>query len=252
MKIHDATAAPNPRRVRIFIAEKGIEVPYEQVDIVNAINRGEEFRTHKNPMGTVPVLELDDGTCIAESGAICRYFEELHPDPPLMGVDAQDKAIVEMWNRRMEFELLSAGDTGVSTTASHSSKAACPRCRSLPRCPNRQGGKESGLAGRSFSRPPIYCGRALHRSRHCRPVRGGFWPGSKNCDPAGSKNTWLAGTQPYPPGRAPGRRPTEKSPPRRGGPELVEGPGWVPRYFAPCPEQAGSADRADVGAGLFQ
>ena len=105
MKIHDATAAPNPRRVRIFIAEKGIEVPYEQVDIVNAVNRGEAFRTQKNPMGTVPVLELDDGTCIAESGAICRYFEELHPDPPLMGVDAQDKAIVEMWNRRMEFEL---------------------------------------------------------------------------------------------------------------------------------------------------
>ena len=105
MKIHDATTAPNPRRVRIFIAEKGIEVPCEQVDIVNAVNRGEEFRMQKNPMGTVPVLELDDGTCIAESGAICRYFEELHPDPPLMGVDAQDKAIVEMWNRRMEFEL---------------------------------------------------------------------------------------------------------------------------------------------------
>ena len=58
MKIHDATTAPNPRRVRIFIAEKGIEVPYEQVDIVNAVNRGEEFRTQKNPMGTLPVLEL--------------------------------------------------------------------------------------------------------------------------------------------------------------------------------------------------
>ena len=85
MKIYDAETAPNPRRVRIFIAEKGIEVAYEQVDIMNAVNRGEEFRK-KNPMGTLPVLELDDGTCIAESGAICRYFEELHPDPPLMGV----------------------------------------------------------------------------------------------------------------------------------------------------------------------
>jgi glutathione S-transferase len=105
MKIYNSQTAPNPRRVRIFLAEKGIQVPYEEVDIVNAVNRGPEFRK-KNPMGTVPVLELDDGTCIAESVAICRYFEELHPNPPLMGVDAKDKAIVEMWQRRMEFELL--------------------------------------------------------------------------------------------------------------------------------------------------
>jgi len=105
MKIYDSKTAPNPRRVRIFLAEKGIEVPYEEVDIANAVNRGPEFRK-KNPMGTVPVLELDDGTCIAESVAICRYFEELHPNPPLMGLDARDKAIVEMWQRRIEFELL--------------------------------------------------------------------------------------------------------------------------------------------------
>ena len=91
--------------MRIFIAEKGVEVPIEQVDIMNAVNRGDEFKSQKNPMGTVPVLELDDGTCIAETGAICRYFEELHPAPPLLGVDAQDKAVVEMWNRRMEFEI---------------------------------------------------------------------------------------------------------------------------------------------------
>lgn len=105
MKIYNSQTAPNPRRVRIFLAEKGIQVPYEEVDIVNAVNRSPEFR-QKNPMGTVPVLELDDGTCIAESVAICRYFEELQPSPPLMGVDARDRAIVEMWQRRMEFELL--------------------------------------------------------------------------------------------------------------------------------------------------
>jgi glutathione S-transferase len=105
MKIYDSSTAPNPRRVRIFLAEKGIQVPYEQVDIGNAVNRGEEFRK-KNPMATVPVLELDDGTCIAESVAICRYFEELHPNPPLLGVDAKDKALVEMWQRRMELEIL--------------------------------------------------------------------------------------------------------------------------------------------------
>ena len=105
MKIYDSKTAPNPRRVRIFVAEKGIQIPYEEVDLVKAVNRGEEFRK-KNPSGTVPVLELDDGTCISETVAICRYLEELHPNPPLMGVDAKDRAMVEMWQRRMELELL--------------------------------------------------------------------------------------------------------------------------------------------------
>jgi glutathione S-transferase len=105
MKIYDSKTAPNPRRVRIFVAEKGIQIPYEEVDLVKAVNRGEEFRK-KNPSGTVPVLELDDGTCISETVAICRYLEELHPNPPLMGVDAKDRALVEMWQRRMELELL--------------------------------------------------------------------------------------------------------------------------------------------------
>lgn len=104
MKIYNSSTAPNPRRVRVFLAEKGIQVPYEEVDIVKAVNRGPEF-LKKNPMAAVPVLELDDGTCIAESVAICRYFEEIYPHPPLFGVDAKDCAIVEMWNRRMEFAL---------------------------------------------------------------------------------------------------------------------------------------------------
>ena len=104
MKLYDARTAPNPRRVRIFLAEKGIEVPIEQVDIVSAQNRSPEFRT-KNAMGTLPVLELDDGTTIAESVAICRYFEEIQPDPALMGTDAKDRAVVEMWQRRMELEV---------------------------------------------------------------------------------------------------------------------------------------------------
>jgi len=105
MKIYNSSTAPNPRRVRVFLAEKGIPVPYEEVDIVKAVNRGPEFRK-KNPLATVPVLELDDGTCIAESVAICRYFEELQPEPPLFGIDARDRAMVEMWNRRMEYALI--------------------------------------------------------------------------------------------------------------------------------------------------
>ncbi len=104
MILYDAQMAPNPRRVRIFLAEKGISVPTEQVDIVSAANRGDEFRK-KNPLGGLPVLQLDDGTYIAESVAICRYFEEIQPEPPLMGTDAKDRALVEMWQRRMEIEL---------------------------------------------------------------------------------------------------------------------------------------------------
>ena len=105
MKIYNSPTAPNPRRVRVFLAEKGVQVPYEDVDIGKAVNRQPEFRK-KNPMAGVPVLELDDGTCIAESVAICRYFEELHPEPNLFGVGAKERAEVDMWNRRMEFNLL--------------------------------------------------------------------------------------------------------------------------------------------------
>lgn len=105
MILYDSSFAPNPRRVRIFLAEKGVEVPIQQIDIGKAENRESPY-IDKNPLAGLPMLELDDGTCIAESVAICRYFEEKHPDPPLMGVEAVDRAVVEMWNRRMEFELL--------------------------------------------------------------------------------------------------------------------------------------------------
>lgn len=104
MKLYDSAVAPNPRRVRIFLAEKGLEIPTVQVDIVKAENRKPAFLA-KNPLGGVPILELDDGTIISESTAICRYFEETHPQPPLMGTDATDRAIVEMWLRRIEFEV---------------------------------------------------------------------------------------------------------------------------------------------------
>ncbi len=106
MKLYDSTHAPNPRRVRIFLAEKGIEVPLHPVDLGKAENRQAPY-IEKNPLGGVPMLELDDGTCIAESVAICRYFEGIQPEPPLMGVDAVERALVEMWQRRMETEVFS-------------------------------------------------------------------------------------------------------------------------------------------------
>lgn len=104
MKLYDLKAGTNPRRVRIFLAEKGLMIPRVEVDMPGGENRREPYLAI-NPMGTMPVLELDDGTHIAESVAICRYFEELHPDPPLFGATPLERALVEMWNRRMELEI---------------------------------------------------------------------------------------------------------------------------------------------------
>jgi glutathione S-transferase len=105
MKLYDGGRAVNPRRVRIFLAEKGIDVPIEPVDIATQEHRTEAFAAI-NPMRRLPALVLDDGTVIAESVAICRYFEALQPDPPLFGRGALEIAQVEMWNRRAEFHLM--------------------------------------------------------------------------------------------------------------------------------------------------
>jgi glutathione S-transferase len=104
MKLYDSKMAPNPRRTRIFLAEKGIALPTEQVDIMAKQHYTPEY-TQVNPLQRMPALELDDGTVIAESIAICRYFEILQPEPPLFGVGAKDAAIVEMWQRRCELSL---------------------------------------------------------------------------------------------------------------------------------------------------
>jgi len=106
MKLFDGGRAPNPRRVRVFLAEKGLEVPLVPVDM-GALGHRQEPVSSRNPLQRLPVLELDDGTIITESVAICRYFEELHSQPALFGEGALGKAQVEMWQRRMEFNLLS-------------------------------------------------------------------------------------------------------------------------------------------------
>ena len=110
--------APNPRRVRIFVAEKGIELTLQDVDILAGQSRTPEFLA-KNPSGGVPVLELDDGPCVAESVAICRYLEGLHPEPNLFGRDLREQAQIEMWNRRMELELFAA----IGRTVQNSSRS---------------------------------------------------------------------------------------------------------------------------------
>tara|TARA_B100000214_G_C23830914_1_gene564148 strand:+ start:73 stop:699 length:627 start_codon:yes stop_codon:yes gene_type:complete len=105
MKLWSAAVAPNPRRVEIYLMEKGIEVETENIDLGAKANYEPEF-VAMNPLARVPVLELDDGTFLAESKAICRYFEETHTEPPLLGSNAQERALIEMWDRRMESELM--------------------------------------------------------------------------------------------------------------------------------------------------
>ena len=107
MKLYGAPKpAPNPRRVRMFLAEKGIDLPETPIDLMKREHKSPEYR-QKNSLGQVPTLELDDGSTISETVAICRYFEELNPDPPLFGRTALEKAQVDMWVRRIEFQLMS-------------------------------------------------------------------------------------------------------------------------------------------------
>ena len=105
MKLYDGGRAPNPRRVRVFLAEKGIKIDIVQVDIGSREHKTDSYSAI-NPLQRVPSMVLDDGTVITESSAICRYFEGLQPEPILFGEPGLESATVEMWNRRLELHLL--------------------------------------------------------------------------------------------------------------------------------------------------
>jgi glutathione S-transferase len=103
MKLYQFHLSPNSRRVRLFLAEKGLDIPCVHVDISQGESHAPEY-LKMNPMGEVPLLETDDGRYIAESVAICRYFEALQPEPPLFGVTPDEIATIEMWQRRIELK----------------------------------------------------------------------------------------------------------------------------------------------------
>ena len=105
MKLYTTTLAPNPRRVRIFMEEKGIEMPVQEISIMEGEHKQEEYKKI-SPSSKVPALELDDGTIITESMAICRYLELLHPEPALFGSSKVEQAKIEMESRRIELELM--------------------------------------------------------------------------------------------------------------------------------------------------
>ena len=126
MKLYNAKQAPNPKRVRVFIAEKGIEIPTDYVEIGKG-TRSPAF-AKINSLGLVPVLELDDGTLLSESIAICRYLEALYPDPPLFGADPKSSALIEMWCRRLELEVMRP----MGDVANHSFSFFAERMEQLP------------------------------------------------------------------------------------------------------------------------
>jgi glutathione S-transferase len=134
MKLYVWNRAPNPRRVLIFLAEKSIDVPQEDVGGEKGHLKPEYVARY--PQATVPMLELDDGTQIGEAMAICRYLEELHPTPPLMGVDARDRAIVDMWERRAYEEgLISVAEIFRNRHPLFANRAVAGMAESIPQIP---------------------------------------------------------------------------------------------------------------------
>jgi glutathione S-transferase len=116
MRFYDCKTAPSPRRVRMFMAEKGIELPTVQVDLRNGEQLTDEFKKI-NPRCTVPVLELDDGTCLNDTLAICHYLESEFPEPNLMGRNGREQALVLNWHEQVLMEGFMAGAEVLRNTA---------------------------------------------------------------------------------------------------------------------------------------
>ncbi|MEC7380779.1 MAG: glutathione S-transferase family protein [Pseudomonadota bacterium] len=114
MILYEFAPAPNPRRVRIFLSEKGIDIETRQIDLMKGEHKKDDYK-RMSPLSQVPTLELDDGTYITESIAICHYFEALQPEPNLLGNDPKEIAIIEMWQRRIELLLM----LGIANTYRH-------------------------------------------------------------------------------------------------------------------------------------
>jgi glutathione S-transferase len=104
MKLH-TSIGPNPRVVKMFLAEKGLEIPFVKVDLMAGENRQAPYVSSVNPAGQTPALELDDGSCLTEITAICEYVEERQPNPPLIGTTAEERAATRMWTRRVDLKI---------------------------------------------------------------------------------------------------------------------------------------------------
>ena len=118
VRLYDQPMAPNPRRVNVFIAEKGLEIPREELNLIKLEHRGEAY-TGRAGVAQVPALELSDGTVLVETQPICRYLEALNPEPNMMGTDPLEQATIEMWQRLVEFGLFAAVGSAFRHTNRH-------------------------------------------------------------------------------------------------------------------------------------
>ena len=181
MKLYDSKFAPNARRVRIFLAEKGISVPTVDMDLARLEHKTAAFSV-LNPFQTVPALELDDGEVISESAAICRFFEELYPAPPLFGVGALERARVEMWHRRLELQLFHT----IAQACRHTHPAAkVLEPRQIPDWAElnpRPGAARHDGCRRSAVREPFHRGRSVQYRRYNGAGRSRFHQTGADCD----------------------------------------------------------------------
>jgi glutathione S-transferase len=178
MKVLQTKTAPNPRRVRVFLAEKGLEVPFEELDLMKGDLKTPEF-TRLNPLQRVPVLILDDGTAISETMAICRYFEETTPEPALFGKGARQRAVIEMWNRRVELSLFASVAQAFRHLHPAMAQLEVPQVAAWgeankPRAQEMMGILDQELAGRRFIAGDEYSVAditALVALDFCKPAR---------------------------------------------------------------------------------
>jgi len=151
--LYDQPRAPNPRRVNMFLAEKGIDIPRETVDLMAGEHKAGDFLS-RTGAAQVPVLALSDGTVLGESMAICRYLEALHPEPNLMGREPLEAAVIEMWQRRIELGLFQA----VAACFRHTNPRMAVLERQIPdygaqmreRIADHLAGLDARLAGRDW------------------------------------------------------------------------------------------------------
>jgi glutathione S-transferase len=186
LKLYNSNLAPNPRRVRIFLAKKGLSIPRVEVDLGKLEHKRREFAA-LNLFQTIPILELDDGTMIDESIAICRYIEELCPEPNLFGATALERAMVEMWQRRLEWRLF----LPIAQAFRHAIRGWRKwRTRKSPTGGRPTGRRRCGrwrLSTRPV-RPPFHRGRPLHSRRHHRLVALDFAKPARIAIPPELKN----------------------------------------------------------------
>ena len=155
MRIHDFPPAPNPTKLRVYLGEKGIDIPRVNVSLVDGEQRSPEFLA-KNPMGGVPVLELDDGTFLTESLAIIEYLEELHPDPPMIGMNPLERARVRSVERTIDIGIL-----GRTARIVHNRKSPLPGVTGIPEVAEQEFAKLPAVldyVDRTIGRCPFVCG----------------------------------------------------------------------------------------------